>query len=700
MYSAGDSNSEYYGALTGGSGPGNDLAYQSGDSSAETFIGAQGWQLQPGTTADPALAAKMLAFYTQNDWKATPKLTVNLGIRYEIQPGPTDRYNRIGDYDLSSSNPFTATGISVIPNSSALATPPVINPQAGLGLFVFAGMPGYSRNLWSTQWNNIGPRIGAAYQIGSSGVLRVGYGRIYTPSNSGFNAGGTIYGASGFAGGTNAIPYGPGPYTTGRPAGTEALGFGDPAETQLIPALGAVQAPGVYGGVGDPGCFQRNRRNTFMDEWNLTLERRFGGWITSAGYIGSRGTHIAWRDEPMNGTWDVPWSVLQGWQSTWMTTNGGTDPAQLQVANPLPALASGASGDIGHATISTLEASEAYMAWLGGYLVGDNATSLYHSLQLKAQHSYSSGLSAQFSYMYSRATGLTGGQTTTNGNGSTYAQSQVSTGATPLGGGDYRDNSHNRSLLNYDVPNRLVAVVSYLTPTGKGQRFDPGNPVARAIIGQWNLATVVTLQEGQPWGPNCGQAGGGNSENGRCLYTGQPLKLPHSFEKWANGSSPITLPDGRTYIPSSNTKPYWNPDAFTGQMVEWPGAPAIPATDDTPAVPAVPVSWHQAQYWQGVTPQAMPQLRMPAFQNVNLSVSRKFPITEGMSFEILAEATNAFNHANYEGDAINNSYGNLIHANDPSSGSLVGQNAGNNAGAMSLSYIDPRQMTLSARFNF
>jgi hypothetical protein len=81
-------------------------------------------------------------------------------------------------------------------------------------------------------------------------------------------------------------------------------------------------------------------------------------------------------------------------------------------------------------------------------------------------------------------------------------------------------------------------------------------------------------------------------------------------------------------------------------------------------------------------------------------VSRKFPITEGMSFEILAEATNAFNHANYEGNAINNGYGNLIHANNPSTGSLVGQNASNNAGAMSLSYIDPRQLTLSARFDF
>jgi hypothetical protein len=698
-YISGDCNCEAFGGIKGGGTGDDNTAELSGDSTATTLIGAQGWQLQVGTTSTPALAAKYVAFYTQNDWKATPKLTVNLGLRYEVQPGPTERHNQIGSWDLNASNPYSQGGLSAVygtnnvPGATPYESPITFNPGANLGLFVFAGMPGYSRNLWDTQWNNIAPRIGAAYAIGNASVLRIGYGRVYTPSNTGFNASPPIYGTAGFAGGVNDNPYGTGA-GNGLPATTEALGFGDPAGSTGIPALGAVQAPGVYGGTGDPGTFQRNRRNTFMDEWNLSYERRFGGWLASAGYLGSRGTHITWRDEPLNGTQNVPWTVLQGWQSTWMATNGLYDPASLQINNPLPGLCTAsitnactgsgqASGAIGNSTISALNASEAYLAWLGGYQVGDNATSLFHSLQLKAQHSYSSGLSAQFSYMYSRATGITGGQTSSNGNGSTYAQSQVSTGSTPLGGGDYRVNSHNRSLLNYDVPNRFVAVVSYLTPTGKGQRFDPGNPVARAIIGQWNIATVVTLQQGQPWGPNCGSAGGGNAENGRCLYTGQPLKLPHSYEKWNNGSTPVTLPDGRTYTPSSFTKPYWNPDAFTGQIVQWANG-----------------TYHQAQYWEGVTPQAMPQLRMPAFQNVNLSVSRKFPITEGMSFEILAEATNAFNHANYEGNAVNNSYGGLITNPAAGSGQLVGQNNSTSGGSMSLSYIDPRQMTLSARFDF
>ena len=178
------------------------------------------------------------------------------------------------------------------------------------------------------------------------------------------------------------------------------------------------------------------------------------------------------------------------------------------------------------------------------FKVADNATSLYIPVQFKVQHSYSSGLTALFTYTYSRTTGITGGQTSSNGAGSTYAESQLGSSQTPLGGGDYRNFNNNRSLLDFDMPNRFVGMVSYLLPTGRGQRFDPGNRFARALIGEWNLATVVTSQSGEPWGPNCG------SENGRCIPTGQPLKLPKSYQHWYNGTTPVTLPDGRTYTPA------------------------------------------------------------------------------------------------------------------------------------------------------
>jgi hypothetical protein len=379
----------------------------------------------------------------------------------------------------------------------------------------------------------------------------------------------------------------------------------------------------------------------------------------------------------MSGQFDIPWTTLQDWQSTWIATNGQTDPAQIQVPNPIPSLIGGAQGTSGSGTMSTMSTMMPYLAWLGGNEVGDMGRSIYHSLQLKAEHSYSNGLSALFTYTLSRASGLTGG---TSGNGTTgqsFAESQLNSAQTQMGGTDMRNFNNNKSLLDFDMPNRFVGVASYLLPTGKGKRLDPGNRVARAVIGEWTFATVVTLQSGQPWGPSCG------SENGRCLLSGQPLKLPKSYQHWYDGKTSVTLPDGRTYTPAQYTKLMWNPDAFTGQMVQWADG-----------------SYHQAQYWLGTTKLAEGQLRMPAFQNVNLSVNRKFPIREGMSFEILAEATNAFNRTNYNPSNVNNGFGSLVTIPDPTSNSTVGENTSTSAGSLGLGFLDPREMTLSARFTF
>ena len=90
----------------------------------------------------PALAQKYFALYSQNDWRATSKLTINLGLRWDLQPGPTERYNRFSSYDFTQKNPFGT-----------------------LGAIAFPGSNGYGRNLWDTEYHDFGPRIGAAYRV-------------------------------------------------------------------------------------------------------------------------------------------------------------------------------------------------------------------------------------------------------------------------------------------------------------------------------------------------------------------------------------------------------------------------------------------------------------------------------------------------------------------------------------------------------
>lgn len=633
---------------------------QNGFPGAQAAIGVLGWRLDPGTTTASALAAKMLAFYSQNDWKVTPKLVLNLGLRYEIQPGPTERHNHEYDIDLTAQNPY-ATGLTVA-NAS---------PQAQMGAIAFSGQSGYSRHLWQTEWKDVSPRLGLAYQLTNSMVVRGGLGRIYEPSNTGFNANTLVYGGAAFSGGTASTPFGTTP--DGVPVGR----FEDPADTEIFPAPGAVQSPALYGNgnsaSGVDYFLRKGYQNAYVDQWNVFLERRFKGWLASAGYVGSKGSHLGWRQFPLNGPFNIPATQLAAWRSAWIASNGSNDPAQVQVPNPLPAMVGVAPGPIGSATISTMQSQEAYLGFLGQTVYESAGSSKYNAMQLQLQHSYANGLTAQFSYVWSRSTGISGGQTS-----STYAESQQGSLA-PSGGVDYTNLRNNYGLLGFDIPRRFVGAVTYELPFGSGKRFELENRFARALASGWQVGTVINLQSGYPWGPSCG-----GSMNGRCIPTGQPLELPKSMQHWYSGTQSVTLPDGRTVTPSEYTYLKWNPDAFTSQLVQFPNG-----------------AYGVDQYWNGTTPQYMGALRLPYFKNVNLNVSRAFKIRESVNLQVLAEATNAFNAQNFQPSAVNNANTfNPVIVADSSSNAQIGQNSNNNAGTLAPTVMTPRQITFSARLNF
>lgn len=661
-------SSDFYNAQYSDIGGGPDSTYnttpqQNGYAAAQWATGVSGWLLPPGSQTPPALATKYYAFYSQNDWKATRKLTLNLGLRYEVQPASTERFNRMSDLDLTAADPF-ASGANLP------------NPLGGMGRIAFVGRNGYGRGLWNTQWNNFSPRLGVAYQLTDSTVVRGGFGRLFTPSATGYNANGTIYGTVPFENGANALPFGFN--QNGLPTGTFDSAPSPNGPTQLVMAPGPVQSPLLYGNLNNANgvdYFQnKNFKNGYLDQWNATLEKRLGGWVTSAAYVGSRGADLGWRAYQINGSYNIPWTTLQGWEQQWEASNGTNNPGNVQVPNPLPQLIGQATGTSGQATVPYAATLLPYFGFLGQTIYASKGTSRYNSLQLRAQHSLSHGLSALFTYTLSRATGIDGGQ-----NGSNFQESNIAGGSfgNPSGGVDYRNLNNNNSLLNFDTTHRLVAALHYELPIGKGRQFDPHNGIVSAIIGGWEVDPVITLQSGTPWGPSCG------SENGRCIPTGQPVELPKSYQRWYDGNTQVTLPDGHTFTPSSNTYLKWNPDAFGAPITHWADGSA-----------------HIPLYWLGTTPMFIDGLRNPWYKNVNLDVSKSFQFTERTSVQILAEATNLFNHQSFLPGLVNNNYGgtNTILAN----GSL-GQNLNTAAGSFSLgnpTLYDPRQMTLSLRINF
>ena len=122
----------------------------------------------------PAVADKSMesAFYVQDDWKVTPKLTVNVGLRYEWSTPYTERYNRLQFSD------FTAdTGISIPVDRDGTGQFPQfgqIGTIRGHSMF-----PTSSHRNSPVDRNNFAPRLGFAYQLANNTVLRGGAGIFY-----------------------------------------------------------------------------------------------------------------------------------------------------------------------------------------------------------------------------------------------------------------------------------------------------------------------------------------------------------------------------------------------------------------------------------------------------------------------------------------------------------------------------------------
>ena len=635
-----------------------DLGY----SLASAATGALGWALIGGTSPRLALAAKYVAFYTQDSWRATRKLDFSLGLRYEVQPGPTERFNRMSSMNLNVANTYAS-------GAGAMSS----NPQAGLGLLTFPGVAGYSRNLYETEWGNVSPRVGATYQLNNSTVIRGGYGRNYMPSNTGFNANGLVYGTTPFSPAASAIPFGLTP--NGLPVGT----FDEPQNTLIIQPVGATQAPSLYGTPGGGvDVFNRYGYKTGVtDQWNFVVERALGReWLVSVGYIGSRSTNLPWRGFSINGVWNVPSGTLQSWRNTWVASNGANDPSQVQVPNPLPALIGQATGDIGHSTISAMEAQESYLPFLGQTDLQSSGSSNYNSMAIRVQHAYAHGVLLMANYTWSKALGLTGGTWSQS-----YMESQAGGTVPGYGGVDFANLHNNYSLLGFDTTSRFVAAVSYLLPIGKGMALDPGNQVMRAIVGEWQISSAITLQTGMPWGVGCG-----NTVNGRCdVVAGESVQVPKKLQHWYDGNTSVTLPDGRTITPPAGSFLKWNLDRWTQPVVQFPNG-----------------TYANDQYTNGSSAMTEGDLRNPGFENVNLSVVRKFDFGERVNLELHADATNAFNRTNFLASGVNNGVSSVL---SPTPGATIGQNANTGFGTLSTSgwdgsFMEPRQLTLSLRLNF
>ncbi len=195
-------------------------------------------------------------FFIQDDWKVTPKLTLNMGLRWEVDTPRWEKSSRQSGFDLNATNP-----VSGLP-----------------GVVTFSGLDGRNRYAHDFDLNNFGPRFGFAYRATNSFVIRGGYGINY---NGAYARAVPFTMFNGFAvTGSFSSPDG-GQFT-------KAFQFSDgiPAiqREELTPAFGAVefgQRPRLA-----PDYIQPDQVNGYAQQWNLTLQKQaMGDVLFEAAYV-------------------------------------------------------------------------------------------------------------------------------------------------------------------------------------------------------------------------------------------------------------------------------------------------------------------------------------------------------------------------------------------------------------------------------
>ncbi|MFN0101481.1 MAG: TonB-dependent receptor [Bryobacteraceae bacterium] len=630
-------------------------AERSGSGLATALLG--GGDIQAGENAVLlALSAKYGAVYSQSDWRATSRLTVNLGLRYDLQPGPSERYNRVSSFSYNGTNPFGSRGN-----------------------FMFPGSDGVGRNLYRTPKDNFGPRVGMAYRVTDSWVIRSGFGVTYIPSNTGYFGGPYYFGAQNFVDRTNdptAAWFGP------TPAAALVAPFN--RVTQLIPAIGSNRnAPQYYGdGNNEPRFDYDGMRNGKILQWNLFIERKLGrDWLAQVGYSGARGYHLQLGRWNVNSDQDLPDVLLQQWRSGYIANNG-TNPANAQVANPFQP-ATGArlpfNGVFGNPTVPVRNTVLPFALHPNSLLGSPGGYYTYNAFMTQLQKNFSNGLLFTVHYTWSR--------TIENWFGEAQGNNYAENAGTSPGTIDRRNLSNSYSISPNDIPHRVVATWVWQPPIGKGKRFDLANGLLNGVLGGWNVGGTLIAQSGQP---QQGFTGASGSITGRAdRVSGVPIEVPADLQRWYTGASPadrtVALPTGRQIVVCRYCFLKYNVDAFSGRTVTLPNGSIVPDV-----------------YWWGTSDIRYGDVRGNGRWNANMSLQKEIPIHERVQMQISAEASNLFNNTQFRpvmNAGTGATFTNVTPAQN-AQGIRPGMVQNDSFGTWGMSTFDPRQIEFRLRVRF
>jgi hypothetical protein len=431
--------------------------------------------------------------FAQDDWKVTPNLTLNLGVRWDYFTPTGEKYGAQANF--IPGNPGTAAEYIIPSNRQdrpSLSTSFLDTlQQDGIRLTYSSEFGG--SGLSHVQSTNFAPRFGFAYSVNSHLVVRGGYG--------------IFYGAFENRGGYPSLGYNyPFQYSfyyfapnsqspTILPNGQAATLENAVAGIPLDPAL--VQGAGLtLRGI------QLNYKTPYVQSFNVTTQYQFTPSTSlEAGYVASLSRHL----ETFIGTNDPTVLLPPGTNITHYI--------------PFPDFAPGSPYDD---TIGTAD---------------------YHSLQAKLERRFSKGLTMLIAYTFSKT--LTDAGDLLSGGGVSGFRAPYLPGFGIQG---------DWGLAPFDIRHSFVASGSYDLPFGRGRTYmSGGSKLAEAFLGGWSMNWILTLHSGPPQTIDCTYSTGAG--NGcYALYTGQPLYQGQSVSHFYNAAA-FTNPPVVTQVGQTNYAP-------------------------------------------------------------------------------------------------------------------------------------------------
>ena len=554
--------------------------------------------LPTGNIFNNGIRYKQLNYYIQDEWKATQKLTFNIGLRWEVNLPATESNKRV-----------------FVPNRR----PDLFDPN---NLVKWEQADAWYEN---TTWKAVAPRFSFAYAINDKTVIRSGYGIAYDPLST-FQV-------------TSIAGFVPGLVTRTQPLATAVDAnkrIADGFPLQLAPPTtkpSNFYAPAIarQGTAPSLGAFDQKIGLPTSHDWNINIQRELPfGIVAQVGYVGKRGTHLLrgynLNQSRMNADVIGSFNRLKANQAAGCTNRAlGTGCAAGYAASPVGILlqlsteaflnSAATTTDLAQNAVANLATriDTGFDIWTKGvpanyfrpnpqfsslFYLDTGGDSYYHGLQATLRRRFENGFSFGLAYTYSKsidnmsvdpvASSSGGGLSTTNSRTAT----------------DIYDWRLDRAVSDFDRRHVLVVNGLWDLPFGKGKAIWGNAPgFVNQIIGGWSLNGIMFNMSGQPFQVQSGALTAHNGKVSRANIV---------------GTTPVSK--------LQNVGGVLGPVLFNANDLAQFGFPAAGSN--------------------GL--QARNTFRGPGYTNLDLGLFKSFSLTERFKLQFRAEFFNALNHANFE----------------------------------------------------